>query len=376
MTRALVMKLQQSALSVAFFVGATLLLFFNDFYFRTAPDLIQVGEYDPWDNLFTYILGGLIGGVLFCIFEFFLLENLFTRFGLLTLTVGRAAVLISLYLSLSISLSFYYNINTSGASIFSPEVLAGVLNYVSGPIFIINMIFYSIFAIVLIYFHQVSTIVGRGVLGKFLFARYKTPQIVERVFMFMDVNSSTKIAEEIGHEKFFALIQDFLVESGKEILEHGGEIYKYVGDEIIAVWPVQEGGTQARALACLFAIRKRIAARADYFREQYGHVPEFKSALHTGNAMTGELGDWKREIAYMGDALNTTARIQGSCKKAGTWLLVSEDYYKLVDHGSKWEFQMIGRGRLRGKDQLIALYRVTEKQTAGTGTSKTKIMDA
>ncbi|MEQ9366753.1 MAG: hypothetical protein RIF32_21115, partial [Leptospirales bacterium] len=83
MSRALAMKLRQSALSIVFFVAAAALLYFNDRYFRTAPDLIQVGEYPAFENFVTYIVGGLIAGVLFCAFEFFLLENLFTRFGLL-----------------------------------------------------------------------------------------------------------------------------------------------------------------------------------------------------------------------------------------------------------------------------------------------------
>ncbi|MCR9142130.1 MAG: adenylate/guanylate cyclase domain-containing protein [bacterium] len=360
MSRALLMKFRQCGLSIAFFIGISLLLFFNDSYFRTAPDLIQTNEYPALENMFTYLMGGLMGGVLFCAFEFFLLENLFSRFGLLVLTAGRAAVLMAIYFTLSISLSLYYNMNLSDQGPLSPEVLNGVTGYISSPIFVINMVFYSIFAVILIYFHQIATIVGRGVLGKFLFARYKKPRIVKRVFLFMDVNSSTSIAEEIGHERFFALIQDFLVESGKEILEHGGEIYKYVGDEIIAVWPVREGGEGAQAMACLFAIRARIASRADYFRDRYGHVPEFKSALHVGEAMTGELGEWKREIAYMGDVLNTTARIQGACKKAGAWLLISQDYRDLVQNDAGYEFQLIGRGRLRGKDQPIALYRVEQ----------------
>lgn len=364
MTRTLALKLKQSALSIAFFILASLLLYFNDSFFRTAPDLQQIGEYRFVQNFFSYLVGGAMAGALFCLFEFFLLENLFSRFGLLALTVGRALVLMLIYLLMTTSMSFYYNMSGTGESLFSPAVLAGVHEYLTGPVFVINMVFYSIFAVLLVYFHQVAAIVGRGVLGKFLFARYKKPRIVERVFLFLDVNSSTKIAEEIGHERFFALIQDFLIEAGKEILEHDGEINKYVGDEIIAVWPIHSGATEGKAVACLFAIHARIAARADYFRAQYGHVPEFKSALHAGPAMVGELGDWKREIAYMGDVLNTTARIQGACKKFNTWVLVSEDYCKLVRPESGWKFEIVGRGRLRGKDQAVALFRVKQTNAA------------
>ncbi len=174
----------------------------------------------------------------------------------------------------------------------------------------------------------------------------------------MDINSSTSIAEDIGHERFFSLIQEFHVEAGKEILEHGGEIYKYVGDEIIAYWPVASGAGKAQALACLFAIQDRIAQQASKFTERYGHAPAFKSGLHVGSAMTGELGDWKREIAFMGDVLNTTARIQEACKKIGTWLLVSDAYRALIESPERWQFTEAGRGRLRGKEEAITLFTV------------------
>jgi len=356
------MKLRQCAVSTAFFVAAALLLFFNDFYFRRASDLKQIGEFRATENLINYIVGAAMGGGLFSFVEFFLLENLFSRFGLVALTAGRAIMLMAIYAGITTFLSFYYNATGTGLSPLHPAVLDLVLDYLTGPVNTINFVFYFVFAILLVYFHQIASIVGRGVLGKFLFARYKKPGIVERVFLFLDINTSTSIAEQIGPEKFFSMIQDFLVEAGKEILERGGEIYKYVGDEIIAVWPLDTGGQRAEALRCLFGIRRRIQLRADYFRENYGVIPEFKSGLHSGPAMMGELGDWKREIAYMGDTLNTTARIQGACKKLGAMILLSEDYYQLVEEKSTWSFQKAGRGRLRGKDRAITLYHVEQQK--------------
>lgn len=358
MRRTTRMKLRQTALSAGYFSACALLLFFNDFYIRKAPDIQQIGTYRPWLTLFTYVSGGLLGGALFSVVEFFLLARQTSRFGLAVLATGRAVVLLAIYVVVSTVFSFYYQVSVTGLDFWEPEVRRRVFAYITSPTNTINQVFYFVFALILVFFHQIAGIVGHGVLGKFLFARFKRPRVVEQVFVFLDLNSSTRIAEELGAARFFALIHEFVVEAGEEILEHGGEIYKYVGDEIIAVWPVEYGARRAQALACLCAIRERIAARSDYFLECFGHVPEFKSGIHVGPAIVGELGDWKREIAFMGDVLNTTARIQGACKKAGTWLLVSEEYSSLVRDKERWGFRLAGRGRLRGKDAVTSLYSI------------------
>ncbi len=294
------------------------------------------------------------------IFELFILGNLFKKYGLLVLGVGRGLFLVLLYFVMTLFLSFGYNVIVTGLPPYDQEVLDSVWQYMTGPVLIINLAFYAVFVMILIFFHQIIDLVGRGVLGKFLFGRYKIPRVVDRTFLFMDMNDSTSIAEKVGHIAFFELMQDFLVEAGDEIREHGGEINKYVGDEIIALWNIDQGARNGRALDALLAIRQRFQNRASYFEEKYGIVPDFKSALHTGPAMVGELGDWKREVAFMGDSMNTTARIQGACKKLKARILISEDYrHKLIDT-TRYKLEHAGKGRLRGKETPMTLYRVLE----------------
>ncbi len=165
MSQSLQLKLRQSALSMAYFLAISMLLFLNDVLFRTAPDVQQLGDYRAFDNGISYLLGGVLGGLLFCVFEFFVLENLFARYGLFMLTIGRMVVIMFSYVFLSVLLSFRYNIDETSGAMFSPEVLEGVRTYITGPVFIINMAFYTVFVLILVYMHQISTIVGRGVLG-------------------------------------------------------------------------------------------------------------------------------------------------------------------------------------------------------------------
>ena len=364
MRRTTLDRLKQVFFFTSYFCLVSLLLFFNDAFIRTAPDLQQVGPYHTYQNLFSYLAGGIFGGLMVAVFELFILGNLFKKYGLLVLGVGRGLFLVILYFIMSLVLSFGYNVVVSELPPYHEQVLSDVWQYMTGPVVLINLVFYAVFVMILIFFHQIIDLVGRGVLGKFLFGRYKIPRVVDRTFLFMDMNDSTSIAEKIGHVAFFELMQDFLVEAGAEIREHGGEINKYVGDEIIALWNVDQGARNGLALEALLAIGKRLERKSPYFQDKYGVVPDFKSGLHVGPAMVGELGDWKREVAFMGDSMNTTARIQGACKKLGARILMSEDYRdKLID-SSRYSMTMAGKGKLRGKEQPMTLYRVEPARVA------------
>lgn len=352
------LRLKQSAIFILYFLIVSLLLFLNGYLVREAPDVQVIEAYDVKLNLVNYLIGGFAGGLLFALFELYFLKNLFRRYGLIILTLGRGVFLVLLYAALNVLLSFYYNMSFSGKGPLHPEVLAGVRGFLTGPEVLLNLLFYSIFALILIFFHQIVPLVGQGVMGKFLFGRYRQPAVVYRVFLFIDMNSSTSVAEKIGHISFFQMMQDFLVEAGASIQDHQGEIYKYVGDEIIAHWTVDQGARSAQALESVLDFAHRLKAKAGYFQENYGVVPDFKAGLHVGEAMVGELGDWKREVAYMGDSLNTTARIQGACKSLKERILVSEDFQRLMIDHSRFAMKKAARGKLRGREAPMTLFRV------------------
>ena len=99
------------------------------------------------------------------------------------------------------------------------------------------------------------------------------------------------------------------------------EIYKYLGDGAILTWPAVVGSD--RCIACFFALEDRVRARTDRYRARYGRGPTFRAGLHRGPVLVTEIGDFRREIAYYGDVLNTAARIQAQCSELGASLLVS-----------------------------------------------------
>lgn len=176
--------------------------------------------------------------------------------------------------------------------------------------------------------------------------------------MFLDMNNSTTIAERLGHEKYYQLLQEYYELMSDEIIAWLGEVYQYIGDEVVVTWLARKGTINNNCLACFDAIKKRVLDKASYFETTFGCVPKFKAGIHIGYVTTGELGALKKEIVYTVDVLNTTARIQAMCKAHDTDLIVTERLLQALQDPADSSFQYLGEFPLRGKEELVRLYAV------------------
>ena len=190
----------------------------------------------------------------------------------------------------------------------------------------------------------------------FLSGRYFRPKREERIFMFIDLKSSTTIAERLGEEQYFNFLNDTFTVATPGILARQGEIYKYVGDEIIVSWKKHAGLANANCIKCYFDVAGLLKSQSEYFQREYGVQPLFKAGLHLGNVIAGEVGIIKREIGYSGDVLNTTARIQSLCNEKKVEILVSQNLIDAMDlEWIKNRIKLIGEVSLRGKTQKLDL---------------------
>jgi len=177
--------------------------------------------------------------------------------------------------------------------------------------------------------------------------------------MFLDLRGSTAIAEKLGEALYFNFLKDLVKDATPGILNAKGEIYQYVGDEIVVSWKKDAGSENANCLKCFFDVQRRIKEKSAYYSERYDVVPEFKAGLHYGFVTVGEIGIVKREIAYSGDVLNTTARIQSKCNDLGVNILLSKYLLdKLESLPNPFQSIEIGKIELRGKQDAIELYTV------------------
>ncbi|MVT09404.1 adenylate/guanylate cyclase domain-containing protein [Chitinophaga tropicalis] len=205
---------------------------------------------------------------------------------------------------------------------------------------------------------QVNSKFGYGIFWDIIRGKYNTPKEERRIFMFLDLNASTTIAEQLGDKQYHAFLKDYFSDMTNPILDNKGEIYQYAGDEVIVAWKYEDGIQNSKCIQCFFDIKYHLQTLEEKYRQRYGIVPSFKAGIHCGKVVAGEIGIIKRDITYSGDVLNTTSRIQGMCKQFNEEIIASADLVEELHLPGNFVKQTLGAIKLRGKEremQLIAL---------------------
>ena len=172
---------------------------------------------------------------------------------------------------------------------------------------------------------EMGGLLGFGTLKNLLTGRYVQPQRELRAFLLIDMRDSTGMAERLGSVLFHELLNDFFRDVSGGVLECEGEIHKYVGDEAIVTWEGGKALSDGECLRCPFVVRDLIERHRKHYLERYGAVPAFRASVHYGEIVAGEIGDVRREIAYVGDTLNVAARLLDAAKELGRDVLVSDE---------------------------------------------------
>ena len=203
-----------------------------------------------------------------------------------------------------------------------------------------------------------NRLIGPGVFRNFLLGRYHTPREEERALLFIDLAGSTAIAERIGATRFLELMNEFIHDVGAALEGSGGVIYQYVGDEAIITWRLAETPDISGAVEVVFRLDARVVARSKDYRGRFGVVPSFRAALHAGPVVVGEMGDSKLEIVLLGDTVNTTARIEQSCRELDRSFLASAEALALVTLPPGAESEEMPPVALKGKSRQVRLFAI------------------
>jgi adenylate cyclase len=206
---------------------------------------------------------------------------------------------------------------------------------------------------------QVNGLLGRGVLVGLILGRYHRPREEVRVFLLIDLRESTQIAERLGNLRYHAFLRRFISDVTGSVVRYGGEVHRYVGDEVILTWTAKEGLRGARCARAVFAISDTLEAGGPAYEAEFGAAPSFWAALHLGPVVTGEIGTIKHEIAFLGDTLNTASRIQQLGKELQRPFLASGAVIAAVDVPNDIACDSLGRVDLRGVDGSVELFAMT-----------------
>jgi len=216
-----------------------------------------------------------------------------------------------------------------------------------GKVYLIHLTFVSI--------RDLNSLLGPGKLLRYMTGKYHRPKVEDRIFMFLDLKSSTSLAEQMSETDYFSFLNSFFRDMTDPIVERGAEIYQYIGDEVVLTWPTHIGLHDANCIRIFVEILAEIHHKEKLYLEKYGFSPEFKAGVHLGKVVTAEIGDLKKEIVYSGDVLNTTARIQSMCNEFGSNLLVSEALVSAIKMPEFVSVKSLGGIELKGKAQPTSI---------------------
>ena len=197
-------------------------------------------------------------------------------------------------------------------------------------------------------------------LWNFIIGKYHRAREEERIFMFMDLNNSTELAEGLGDIAYNKLLNDFFFDITDSIIANYGQIYRYVGDEVVVSWTLKKGLPNAHFLRTFFQAKSVIHRQREKYLESYGLVPSFTAGFNYGKVVVGEIGEVKSQISFFGDVLYETGALEKNCKKFNTDNLVAKDLLNM------FELPQIFSAKDEGEVEIldfspIGVYSISEK---------------
>ena len=297
------------------------------------------------------IIGTIVVGA-----EAFFLKDAFRKIPIWLSTILRMSLTFLLFLAVSIILLLaYWIFRYNGELSFIEFEKTFVQKVILTPSFLMVMIDLGVLSFISILALEISDKYGPGGLRNLIRGRYHKPRKENRIFLFLDINDSTTIAEKIGHEKYFNMLHDFFADITEPIITNWGHIYQYVGDEVVICWK----NTPKNKLRCLKFVRQAVLTfkrKENYYMKEYGVAPTFKAGIHAGDVTAGYIGIIKKDLVFSGDTLNTTARNRSNCHELKHSFIVSIDFLHNFDVPAKYQIDEIGEMEFKGRKEKSKVY--------------------
>lgn len=186
--------------------------------------------------------------------------------------------------------------------------------------------------------------------------RYNRPRLEDRVILFADLVGSTALAERVGELQFHAFLQEVALDLAGPIEHNSGRVHRYVGDAVIVTWPMGKGIKDAACLSCATAMHQVLDDRAAIYERRFGTSAKLRVAVHCGQVAAGDIGDWKKEIALLGDAMNTAARIESAARDLGVTTVLSDDVVRRFPQEQQDSLRRLPDYKAPGKQTLLTLW--------------------
>jgi len=148
---------------------------------------------------------------------------------------------------------------------------------------------------------------------------------IDAAIMFCDLRGSTRLEEELGRAAYIKVLNQFFETTSTIVHDNGGEVLKFIGDAVLAVFPADSDPKAARAQA-LNSARTIVARLDEIAQEEDGHRCECAIGIAYGGVTYGNVGSRERlDFTVIGQAANIAARLGDYGKSRGHPIVVSQD---------------------------------------------------
>lgn len=313
-------------------------------------------DYRSTHTLFSFFIReclvfimSLVMGYLFV----FTLKNIFRNDALWKNFLAKSLILLGAAFVMNFFVHFVENNFIAGFSV--KESLHIFFTEKMLPAWILRrMIYWIVIFMVTQLYLEINDKYSPGVFLDILIGKYIKPKDEHRIVMFIDLKDSTPIAEKLGHYNYFLFIREFIFHVSMALIESGGIIYQYVGDEIVVSW-LSSPKHAKKAMKAVIGAKKNIQKHSNRFRRLHGLIPDFHVGIHIGEVTVGEIGVIKKDLAMSGDTMNTAARICAACNDLGRKFIVSKDFVECTSLKGH-QLESLGMVELKGKASSVELF--------------------
>ncbi len=194
-----------------------------------------------------------------------------------------------------------------------------------------------------------NTYVGRGAGEHILAGQFRRGdgETIHAAIWYCDLRGFTRLSDALSRDELIAVLNQWFETMVRAVESEGGEVLKFIGDGMLAIFPSAPGDAEACCRAALRAARLALAAMDTVNNERRAAKKDalhFGLALHIGDVSYGNIGAPHRlDFTVIGPAVNFASRLEEQTKLTGHSLLISQEF--AVAAGEK--LQPVGRLQLR-----------------------------
>ncbi|MCC8983092.1 adenylate/guanylate cyclase domain-containing protein [Bradyrhizobium acaciae] len=178
---------------------------------------------------------------------------------------------------------------------------------------------------------------------------------VRAAIMICDLRDFTRISDSWPRDDVIDLLNDYFDAMSEPIARHGGEILKFIGDGLLAIFPLSDPKACANLMHAVSEAREAMAALSER-NGMMGRAPmNYGIGVHVGDVMYGNIGSRSRlDFTVIGPAVNMASRLEALTKQLKKNVLLSRAFADLVEHD--FALEHVGEHAVRGFSEPIELF--------------------